>query len=196
MSWLPVSEPVSGHMFQVFTGYAAAWLSPTWCDAIRTATQLYVEANTGDVEKSVIVTQVAFELLAWTRLVQETGAISQKEWNDKSMPFSAKLRRLLESCSIPLSIPLTLDSLQTYCVLHKLSDGAEAVTNVRNALVHPSPTKRKRLQDDPGAVIQAWVLGLWYLDLLLLNVCGYTGRYSNRTISGWRGDEIMAVPWS
>ena len=183
-------------MFQVFTGYAAAWLSPTWSDAIRTATQLYVEANTGDVEKSVLVTQVAFELLAWTRLVQETGVISQKEWNVKSMPFSAKLRRLLGSCSIPLSIPPTLDTLQAYCVLHKLSDGAEVITNIRNALVHPSPTKRKRLRDNPGALIQAWVLGLWYLDLVLLHICGYKGRYSNRTItSGWRGVEVMRVPW-
>jgi hypothetical protein len=195
MSWLPTSEPVAGHMLQVFAGYAAAWFSPTWGDAVRTATQLYVEANTGDVEKSIIVTQVAFEVLAWTRLVEETGVITRNQWNGKSMQFSAKLRRLLKSCEMPLSIPLTLDRLQAYCTLHGLLDGAEGITNVRNAIVHPNPTKRKRLRDDPGAAIQAWVLGLWYLDLLLLHVCGYKGRYSNRTIAGWRGDEIMTVPW-
>ena len=196
MSWLPVSEPVSDHMLRVFAGYAAAWFSPTWGGAIRTATELYVEASTGDLEKSVIIAQVAFELLAWTRLVQETAVISPKAWNGKSMPFSGKLRRLLQSCSIPLSIPPTLNDLQAYCTLHKLADGAEGITNVRNALVHPSPTKRKRLHDSPGAAIQAWVLSLWYLDLLLLNVCAYKGRYSNRTIAGWRGNEIVTVPWS
>jgi|HubBroStandDraft_4_1064222.scaffolds.fasta_scaffold344460_2 hypothetical protein len=62
------------------------------------------------------------------------------------------------------------------------------------ALVHPTPRKRKLLQQDPGAAVNAWALGLWYPDLIILNICAYNGRYSNRLVGGWHGDEITKVP--
>jgi len=196
ISWLPRNEPVGAHMLEAFRGYAGAWFSALWGDAIRIATQWYVESSTGAVEKSIILTQAAFELLAWTRLVEDTHALSKKVWENKSMSFSKKLRHLLESCSIPLSVPAKLDQLLAYSSKPKLSDGPEALVSLRNALVHPSPTKRKRLQGHPRAAIDAWVLGLWYLDLIILHVCAYNGTYSSRTVGGWPTDDAMAVPWA
>jgi hypothetical protein len=117
-------------------------------------------------------------------------------WNDRSFHFSKKLRQLLQNCSIPLPIPAELTRLQAYCKAQGILDGPEALTRVRNALVHPTPSKRKLLQQEPGAAMDAWALALWYLDLIILNVCAYSGRYSNRMIGGWRGDEIMKVPWA
>jgi hypothetical protein len=196
MSWLPVTEPVAGPMRQAFRGYSDAWFSTVWGDSIRIATQWYIEGSKGAVEKSIILEQAAFELLAWTRLVEETKVLTVQAWNDRSFHFSKKLRQLLQNCSIPLPIPAELTRLQAYCKAQGILDGPEALTRVRNALVHPTPTKRKLLQQDPGAAIDAWALALWYLDLIILNVCAYNGRYSNRMIGGWRGDEIMKVPWA
>jgi len=193
--WLPRNEPVGAHMREAFSGYAEAWFSALWGDSIRIATQWYVESSTGAVEKSIILTQAAFELLAWTRLVEDTHILSKKVWEGKSLSFAEKLRRLLDSCSIPLSVPLKLDKLLAYSKALRFSDGPEALTGLRNSLVHPSPTKRKRLEEHPGAALDAWRLGLWYLDLIILHVCGYKSSYSNRTVGGWPTDEAMSVPW-
>jgi len=194
--WLPRNEPVGAHMLEAFRGYAEAWFSALWGDAIRIATQWYVESSTGAVEKSIILTQAAFELLAWTRLVEDTHALSKKVWESRSMSFAEKLRQLLESCSIPLSVPAKLDQLLAYSKALRVSDGPEALASLRNALVHPSPRKRKRLEEHPGAALGAWSLGLWYLDLIILRVCAYKSSYSNRTVGGWPADDAMAVPWA
>ena len=193
--WLPRNEPEGTHLSEAFRGYAYAWFSALWGDAIRIATQWYVESSSGAVEKSIILTQAAFELLGWTRLVEDTHTLSEKVWKSRSMSFAEKLRQLLQSCTVPLSVPAELDQLLAYSKALRVSDGPEALTSLRNALVHPSPSKRKRIQEHPGATVDAWKLGLWYLDLIFLHVCGYKSRYSNKTIWGWPADDAMAVPW-
>jgi hypothetical protein len=194
--WLPRNVPVGAQMLEAFRGYANVWFSTLWGDAIRIATQWYVESSTGAVEKSIILTQAALELLAWTRLVEETHALTKETWESKSMSFSKKLRRLLDDSSIPLSVPTGLDRLLAYSGTYGVSDAPDALTLVRNALVHPSPSKRKRLHEHPRAAIDAWALGLWYLDLIILHICAYKGTYSNRTLGGWPTEDAMAVPWA
>ena len=131
ISWFPRNEPVGAQMLQVFRGYADSWFSALWGDAIRIATQWYVESSTGAVEKSLILTQAAFELLAWTHLVEDTRAISKKVWESRSLSFSAKLRLLLENCLIPLSVPPKLDQLLAYSSTLKPADGPEALVSLR-----------------------------------------------------------------
>lgn len=196
-SWLPSAQPVPDHLSQVFGGYAATWFSTLWGEPIRIATQWYVESSTGAVEKSVILIQAAFELLAWTRLVQETAALSIAQWNSKQLKqFSAKLLRLIQTCNIPITVPSELSALQAYCSTNGISDGPESLTSLRNALVHPNPTKRARLRQNPDALVEAWVLGLWYMDLIMLNLCAFKGTYSSRLISGWPVHTVVTVPWA
>jgi hypothetical protein len=195
-SWVPKSQPVSVELASAFTGYARLWHSPAWSEALRIITQWYVESSTGAVEKSVILLQTALELLTWVKLVQEERVMTQKQWNDRSAPFCAKLRRLLQAMTIPLTIPTAFSDLEAYRCASTVPDGPEAFTSIRNALVHPSLAKRERLNNSPGALSQAWLLAGWYLDLCMLNILGYKGRYSNRTIrQGWAGDEVEVVPW-
>jgi hypothetical protein len=195
-SWLPSSQPVPGHLFQVFGGYAATWFSTVWGEPIRLATQWYIESSTGAVEKSIILIQAAFELLAWTRLIQETAVLSVAQWNSKQFRFSAKLLRLIQTCSIPITVPSELSALQAYCSTNGISDGPESLTSLRNALVHPNPTKRARLRQNPDALLEAWVLGLWYMDLIMLQLCAFRGTYSSRLLNGWPGQTVVKVPWA
>ena len=46
-----------------------------------------------------------------------------------------------------------------------------------------------------GAYRQARELGLWYTELLLLDLFGYGGRYSNRLTREWVGD-VEIAPWA
>lgn len=197
MSWLPTKEHVYSQLFQVFQGYAVAFFSTLWGKAVRVATQWYVESSTGAIEKSIVLTQAAFEVIAWTRLVLETSSLSATEWSSRSLPFAEKLRRLLTTCSIPETLPTGLTSLAAYSAECGAADGPQVLTSVRNSLVHPNLAKLERLQRCPAAAADAWAMGLWYLDLLLLHISGFSGRYSNRTVTGcWRGEEIMLVPWA
>jgi hypothetical protein len=195
-SWVPSTEPVYQHLYQAFAGYAGAWFDPKWADAIRIGTQWHVEASTGAAEKSVILLQAALELCAWTQLVEVTKRLTKDQWTSRQYPFSEKLRLLLAESGIPVNISPELPGLQAYCAAAGLKHGPEAVTSVRNALVHPNPAKRNRLNAHSGVLIDAWFLASWYLDLCILKICGYTSRYSDRTARGkWKGDEVSTVPW-
>jgi hypothetical protein len=63
---------------------------------------------------------------------------------------------------------------------------------VRNRLVHPPKPNRKEMK---LPYFEAFTLGKWYVELIMLSACGYTGKYSNRTkIRRWVG-EVEHVPW-
>jgi hypothetical protein len=48
-----------------------------------------------------------------------------------------------------------------------------------------------------GCRWDAWLLGMWYLELVLLRLFDYEGTYSNRLVrEGWIGDEVQPVPWA
>ncbi len=194
ISWVPSTEPVAAVIQNAFEGYADAWFSELWADALRIVTQWYVEGSTGAAQKSIILLQTALELFAYVRLVEDRKILTKNDWR---IPFSSKLRILLSQTSIPLLIPPNLPGLSKYCSANQVSDGPEGITSIRNALVHPKPGKRARLKAHPRALTDTWRLALWYLDLCILNACGYKGRYSNRIAAvTWAGDEVEAVPWS
>jgi hypothetical protein len=72
----------------------------------------------------------------------------------------------------------------------------EAFVRIRNALVHPKAGKRKMLagiQTDARA--DAWVLGLWYLELAVLFLCDYRSVYYQRIRGGSPADLRSRVPW-
>ena len=47
------------------------------------------------------------------------------------------------------------------------------------------------------AIDEAWNLGQWYIEMMLLSMLGYQGNYVNR-LAPWRDDEqaIPPVPWA
>ena len=64
---------------------------------------------------------------------------------------------------------------------------------IRSNLVHIE----NRLSPSTEAYLQAWDLGQWYVELLLLNLFGYEGRYANRITYNY-GDMVNpeATPWT
>jgi len=57
---------------------------------------------------------------------------------------------------------------------------------------HPEHKRRDKF----GKVYyDAWNLGLWYLEMSMLAICGYSGSYGNRLKRRWVG-EIEKVPWT
>ena len=181
-----------------FSGFVRRWKDKTWTDVIKHAVHWYVESNmcAGAVEGGIILSQAAFELLAWTLLVEEQKAISPNGF--EKLPASDQIRLLLHACNIPTAVPESLTALVSAAKALKWTDGPQAIAETRNALVHPNPKKRRRLdRAGTGARIDAWSLALWYLELALLRLFDYNGSHFNRLQrEGWAGDPVERVPWA
>jgi hypothetical protein len=180
-------------------GFYEKWQDEKWKEPLLLSNHWYVEANmsAGGVEGSIILAQAAFEVLGWAHIVDEKSALSDKGY--EKIDAADKLRLLLSSCGIPAAIPATLVKLTATARAkgNDWKDGPQALTEVRNALVHGNPARRKKVFDEHHALVhETWGLSLWYLELIMLKLCGYKGNYSNRVAAArWRGEEVQAVPW-
>lgn len=184
-------------LVDVFPGFLRRWNDGTWNEPIELAIHWYVESNmcAGAVEGSTILTQAAFELLAWTLVVEDQRVLGAKRFD--KLPAADKLRRLLSHCEIPLPIPSSLAELTKSAAENSWDDGPQAITGVRNALVHATTRNRKKVMgSDASLRHEAWWLGLWYLELVLLHLFDYKGKYSDRLVQGvWIGQAVKVVPW-
>ena len=156
-----------------------------------------LEANgTAPVEMRIAAAGAGLELIAWDRLVEDSGddsvskAVRKRRYAARSA--SDNLALLLATASIDTEVPTILRS---YASIHSEADsGAVAVAALRNRVMHP----RRRVGELslPGEVWAAgWQLAVQYLELLILHRLGYCGRYSDRFRSEWVG-RTFVVPWA
>jgi hypothetical protein len=82
-----------------------------------------------------------------------------------------------------------LAEISTLASQRRWLDSPHALTEIRNNITHP-----ERPAQYSNAYFEAWSLGLWYLELALLRICGYNGSYSNRLVAKLVG-EVEDVPW-
>ena len=94
------------------------------------------------------------------------------------------MRSLAEGLGIPVQIPLEMTSLHPFP--NPWEDSLHAIACLRNDLTHPI-VKHDASVD---AYYDVWRLSMWYLDLVLLKLCGYNGKYRSRIT-----DDIETVPW-
>ena len=195
-SWLSEFEPHA--MGAAFPGFIRRWHTELWQEPLRLAMHWYVESNrcAGGVEGALVLAQVAFELLTWTLLVEERKALSKKSF--KGTSAGGRLRMLLETCGLDTRIPDSLSALVELAGTYASADGPGIITHVRNETVHPEPSAQKAMiQLRPRIRYEAWRFALWYLELILLRLFDYEGKYSSRVNpSPFRGGELEAVHWA
>ena len=179
----------------LYPGFAARWSDETWRDCIHNAIYWYLMANAPGVsiENGVILAHVAFETLGWTLFVQDKKAISVDGF--ERLNAADKLRLLLSEARVPLAIPTELSSLEAAAKADHWGDGPGSLVAIRNAHVHSSPKNRERIaRAGTEAERQAWQLSIYYLELILLYLCDYSGKFSNRLVAG--GQAVVSVPWA
>lgn len=203
-SWFPgfymSQAEIQTAMNRLFEGFMEKWEDPIWNEPIQHATHWYVVSNLGEggIEGAVILIQAALELLAWVYFVEEKNQFSNRKFDDAHLyPAKKKIELLLTEASIDQSIPASLQNLSSEMALLKASDGPEAITNLRNALVHPKKSKRDRTTSvSASARYEIMQLGVWYLEMMLLFLFGYDGSYYSRFSTGTVKDALQKVPWA
>jgi hypothetical protein len=190
-SWF---EPFKGHHAEVlFPLFERRWRqSDAWRDCLKHAVYWYTQANTNGsqlgIDSAIILAQTALERLAHHHVVIDRKMLSAHGFKD--LRASDKLRVFFSSLSIPTDITAATPSIQNAATQLKWIDAPHALTDIRNALVHPD--NNKRVHD---CFVDAWRLGLWYLELSILALCDYTGGYQNRLSPSYPG-QVRKVPWS
>lgn len=183
----------------VFPGFMRRVHDPLWSDASKLAVYWYLEAATIGNDSGLILTQSSFELLAWTLLVQDRKLITPREFGNKKMMTAAeKLRQLLKVIGIAPKIAASLQSLQALSIRRRWVDGPHALIGLRNAMVHPPRESTNRMGEVAAReYFEAYALSMWYLELCLLHLFDYKGKYSNRLVlRGFKGDDVETVPWA
>ena len=180
-----------------FAGFCQRYEEAGWNEPIELAVTWYVECcrQKSGVEAAIILSQNGLELLGWSYLVDEMKCWSPKSFDDFTGP--RKIRELLQRCDIPIKIPAQLVNLTVFARQKRWADGPMCLVYIRNTLIHSRNKNYQFPANIPDQVKQEiWTLGLWYLELVLLRIFKYTGKYSNRLNQpSRRQPSCEEVPW-
>lgn len=164
---------------------------PKWEKPVQKVILWYLLSNQrhAATEGSLILTQTALELLAWVYLVEDKSMLDADGF--KRLTAAQNIKLLISSLGLPLQIPNQLEELTQLGKEYDWKDGPQCVAEIRNSVVHPNHKKGIKLQK---GIFEAWNLGQWYIELILLRLFQYKGSYSNRLkLNRWRG-EVEPIP--
>ena len=144
----------------------------------------YLQSNESATHVGLILTEAALELLSYHVLCR-SRRIHEKESIQKY------IENALGKLGLEKNVPQACNELLK---LRNCYSGPHAITMIRNNLVHP--------RQDLGEISfyvhhEAWTLGQWYVEMILLKELCYQGSYWNR-LSGLDGSSaaIQPVPWA
>jgi len=191
LSWFDPQHP--DQLINLFPGFMDKCQVESWRDTFREVIYWYLNSNNSyrGIDAGIILTQAAIERLSFEYAVQSKKLITVDGFN--KIWASDKFRILFSSLDIPIEIPSCLTNLIKLSKDSQIKwiDAPHALTEVRNSLVHPQKKPRNKFK---SIYFETWKLGLWYLELSILRLCGYEGTYSNRLTAQMAG-QVEKVPW-
>ena len=181
----------STQLSSLFSGFMGRWSDSDWREALHEVIYWYLNANYSSrgIDAGIILTQAAIERLSYEFSVKHKRLLTGN--GSKDLLASDKFRLLFSSLQIPIALPNETPELQKLAKQRNWIDAPHALTKIRNSLVHPEHKQRGKLY---SAYYEAWNLGLWYLEMGILAICGYSGTYGNRLKQRSVG-EVEKVPW-
>jgi len=195
-SWcVPISwcdDHNANQVAELFPGFSELWEVDTWRRALQEAIHWYLSSNDSSrgIDAGIILTQTAIERLSYEYAVVNKKLIEGQGFRD--LRASDKFRLLFSSLDIPIALPAATGNMTKLAGQLNWLDAPHALTEVRNSLVHPEHKRKGQFKE---AMFEAWNLGLWYFELTVLRLCGFSGIYSNRLSSRCVG-QVEAVPWA
>ena len=174
-SWFDPHHPEQ--LVALLPGFMVKRENKNWRAALSEVLYWYLNSNQSarGIDAGIILTQSAIERLAYEYMVKDQKLITAKKF--KKLNAADNYRRLFSALGIPVDIPSFLSEISTLAMQRKWRDGPHALTDIRNAIVHPDHIRHGQ---DEKAYFEAWNLGLQYLELAILAICGYNGAYYNR----------------
>lgn len=192
LSWLD-NICASQQLESVFPGFMRRFSHSGWRDAINEAIYWYLNSNNSarGLDAGLILTQTALERLSYAFTVENASFLSADGF--QRLTASDRLRLLFAALDIPQEIPAALREMSRIAKKLRWADAPQALTEMRNEQVHPQDKKRGMFKD---ALYEAWTVGLWYIEMVLLRLFEYSGPYANRLKRDTSVGEVEEVPWA
>ena len=125
------------------------------------------------------MTQIALELLYNWLIIEKKKLLLGRD--GENIAAANKIRLLLSQINICSKCPETLKNLNSFIKENRLEDGVEAFVLIRNSEVHSQERRRKDIKNLGWNVkFEALELGLWYVEVAMLNILRFEGKYYNR----------------
>lgn len=192
----PQKHSIEG-LDNLWRNFRKFWKDENIKDFLNTAIHWYVEANSNSAftEGSIIMTQVALELAYNVIVIEEKKLLIGKDADNISA--SNKIRLLLSYLDVSHEVPASLTTLKLI-INQEITDGPDAFVQIRNAIVHSQEEKRKKIKNmDLMVKYEALQLGIWYLELSILYILKFEGKYFNRCSGAvFAGEGEESVPWA
>ena len=188
-SWF---DTLNGKMLEdVFPGFWTQYQNLALDDRKRLALEWYLDSNAQKaIHSSIVLTQAALERLSYETVGARLrrGQPGRKDDEKEGEWIARTLKNIGVSCKIP---PACVQ-LEQFRQAKRLKHGPHAIVEIRDDLIHHNM--------DYGVLSgdiyhEAKELGLWYVEMILLKLFGYQGKYSNRLTQKWRG-QVELVPWA
>lgn len=192
-SWF--SPHHGSQLSEMFAKYSKQTSDSRWRTALEEVIYRYLNANKShgstSVNVGIISAQAAIERISSEYIVNDKRLITANQFSKKRA--SDRFRFLIQQLNIASEIPDHTPVLQKLAYSRNWEDAPHALTDIRNALVHPNRTEDGRF--NANVYFEAWNLWLWYLEMAILAICGYNNTYENRLdTNAWVG-EVNEVPW-
>lgn len=164
----------------LWTNYMELCKDPTTADFLEWTITWYTQTNNDFVETSIIVAQTALELIYNWYVVEKRKIIKGRD--SENLSAANKIRLLISQFNINTAVPSACKELQKAINgFDKTMDAPDGVVFIRNALVHSQESKREKLKKISfQAKYDALKICRWYIELCLLAILGYNGKYMNR----------------
>lgn len=187
ISWFDELHPKQ--LEDLFFGFMRCWFNDYKNDILKKAIYWYLNAIHSNIDVGIVLTQTAFEGMSRGYIVN----VLNKE--PVRGDAEANIKLLFSSLKLPFPVEITEDTPKLKKLNEELNwnkNSLGAIILVRNSLVHPQ--KKYHGKFNSKVYYETCSLGLWYLELSLLKLCNYSGKYYNRLTLKPRGT-IEDVPW-
>ncbi|MBI1227064.1 MAG: hypothetical protein GC192_17670 [Bacteroidetes bacterium] len=195
-SW-PPKFSIEG-LNEMWAVFKELWDNENDRDFLTTSIHWYVEANgnSGFIEGSILMTQIALELIYNWFIVEQKKLILGKD--SENIQAANKIRLLLSQLEMSNEVPIGLNRLKKYLIDNKLKiDAPEIFVQIRNAIVHSQSEQRKKISKIPDMVkYESLQLGIMYVELALLKILRYEGKFHDRCSGVFHSGGEVFVPWS
>ena len=182
LTW--TDQSTSHTLSSVFEGLWKLLDSPNQSGTISQVIHWYLRSNEAtEPEVGIVLNQAALERISHST-VGPQGKRKEGAW----------IAQALNQNGIKPDLPSFCHELRQLQKLHKWSHGPHAIVDIRNDLIH-SDSKYGPFSET--ALMEAQNLGLHYIELMLLRLSGFTGRYVNRLKNGQlHHSKVESVPWA
>ena len=191
----PQKSSIEG-LSELWKNFYHFWRDEGDRDVLVMATHWYTEANSGSIitEGGIIMAQTCLELLYNRLIIEDKKLLIGRD--SESISASNKIRLLVSQLQVTTEVPDAFDSLKFFVEKNnKIDDDVEAFVQIRNAIIHSQKKKRiKLIEIDEQIKYEALQLAIWYIELSLLYILDFQGKYYNRCsreIAAGAGEEFV-----